>query len=111
MFSIFKTNTTDQGCSSAPDQASIPCFEPIVWTNGTYKNNQPDLNDLEHKCAMGQTLEHTICVPFCTKNEDPCIKMTYYNREICVHGDRDNNPFYSIHTTGCRNGVVPFLLH
>ena len=54
-----KTNQTDQGCSSDPDQA-FPCFEPIVWTNGTYKHNMPNLTELEDKCAMGETLGNTV---------------------------------------------------
>ena len=37
-----------------------PCFEPIVWTNGTNKDNQPDLADLQEKCKQGQTIQHKV---------------------------------------------------
>jgi len=68
-------------CDTSPDSETHPCFEPIVWTNGTNKDNQPDLADLQEKCKQGQTIQHKTCIPFCTKNDDVCVKMTYYNRD------------------------------
>ena len=49
----FKTENDDHS-------ETHPCFEPIVWTNGTNKDNQPDLADLQEKCKQGQTIQHKV---------------------------------------------------
>ena len=54
-----KTNTTT-ACDISPDTEHVPCFEPIVWTNGTYKFNEPNLSDLRTKCLQGQTVQNTV---------------------------------------------------
>ena len=55
-----RTNTTGQGCSNEANQKHVPCFEPIVWTNGTNKHNQPNLDDLKEKCENGDTLDNKV---------------------------------------------------
>lgn len=54
-----RTNKTTS-CDTSPENANVPCFEPIVWTNGTYKMNQPNTTDLAEKCKAGQTLQNTV---------------------------------------------------
>ena len=56
-----------------------PCFEPLVWTNQSH--NQPNLEQLEEYCKTANTVTGTNCDPFCTKNDDVCIKMTYFTRD------------------------------
>jgi hypothetical protein len=46
------TNRTTN-CDTSPEFDSVPCFEPIVWTDGIYKQNQPNKTDLEEKCKSG----------------------------------------------------------
>ena len=54
-----KTNKTT-ACDTSPEYEHIPCFEPIVWTNGTYSHNMPDLSDLWTKCLQGQSVQNTV---------------------------------------------------
>ena len=56
-----KTNTT-QGCYTTPENEHQPCYEPLVWTNGTNKHNQPNLTELWDKCLQGGTESHTVSI-------------------------------------------------
>ena len=62
------TNTT-QGCAKL-ELDGRPCFEPLVFTSGPNRNNGPNLTELTE-----------LCNPKCTKNEDSCVKMTYFKRD------------------------------
>lgn len=73
------TNKTE-GCARL-ELAGRPCFEPLVWTTGEYKNNGPNTTIIEEKCKQGQTLSGGTCNPLCTKNEDSCVKMTYFKND------------------------------
>ena len=55
------TITDTTRCENTLD-ASLPCFGPIVWTDGPYKHNQPDLEELKEKCLSGDTIDETVRV-------------------------------------------------
>lgn len=57
---VDETTNKTSSCSKSPEFEDIPCFEPIVWTNGTNKHNQPDLSDLEKKCEDGLSVQNTV---------------------------------------------------
>lgn len=57
---ISDTTNETTSCDSSPDAADIPCFAPIVWTNGTNKFNQPNLTDLREQCEQGHSLENLV---------------------------------------------------
>lgn len=73
------TNNTEN-CNYA-DAMDIPCFEPIVFTEGEYDHNGPDLEALEQSCAEGGTLNGGTCNPTCPRGDDVCVKMTYFLRD------------------------------
>ncbi|XP_059091402.1 uncharacterized protein LOC131886948 [Tigriopus californicus] len=73
------TNKTE-GCARL-EQAGRPCFEPLVWTTGVNKNNGPNTTIIEEKCQQGNTLTGGVCNPLCIKNEDSCVKMTYFKND------------------------------
>ncbi len=54
-----KTNQTTT-CDRSPEFDDVPCFSPIVWTNGTNKFNEPNLDELWQACKVGQTIQGTV---------------------------------------------------
>jgi hypothetical protein len=73
------TNVTES-CGTR-ELYGVPCFEPLVWTDGQYKANGPNTTQIENKCAQGQTVDGKVCQPLCVKNEDVCVKVTYFRRD------------------------------
>ena len=48
--------------------------------SGEYKENGPDLDELERLCKSGGAIDGASCNPLCVKTDDVCVKMTYYRR-------------------------------
>ena len=71
----------DTNCNAITRHKDVPCYSPLVWTDGTNSHNQPDIDAIVNQCKTGQTVSGEKCDPFCTKNDDVCIKMTYYQRD------------------------------
>ena len=61
-------------CDNSPENENTPCFEPIVWTNGTNKFNQPDLADLNEKCKQGQTIQHKVKILVMSRIIKVCLE-------------------------------------
>ena len=74
-----KFNESDQSTCGSLNQKGMPCFHPFVWTYGEFKNNQPLPEVIEAQCKLGD-IHGNVCDPTCMKNENTCIKMTYFVR-------------------------------
>ena len=72
---LYIGDVTPENVSNFKDSGNILCI-----FSGEYKENGPDLEELERLCKSGGAIDGASCNPLCVKNDDVCIKMTYYRR-------------------------------
>ncbi len=62
---INNTRSCDDLVLSNPSLVTLPCFEPLVFTQGEYRLEGPNLTEIEQQCKAAETTDGSLCTPLC----------------------------------------------